>query len=350
VLLAAGSCAGRVPPPTSPTVSSSLSCRQVVPAQDPAPTWISLSGDATRASLSRWCETVGPVLFRSRPLHPRSQPIDRLAIVTWNVHVGGGDVDDLVRRLRLGEFTGGERIDQFVLLLQEAYRRDSTVPEHVPRGFPAPGRITGSPSRRAPEIGHIGHDDGLALLYAPSMRNGEQSGDAEDRGNAIVSTLALLEPLIVELPFERQRRVAAAAIVEGETRTGAPWRLRVMDVHLETALAIMHGGPFAARRRQAEAIVDALAASPASPPISATVVAGDFNTWLGVREPAIHLLRRAFPQTPPTAGAPTWVGPFGLHTTLDHVFIGGRVTSARVQRLPSRFGSDHYPLLAIVSF
>ena len=44
------------------------------------------------------------------------------------------------------------------------------------------------------------------------MRNGSSAGDpAEDRGSAILSTLPLSEPIAVELPGERQRRVVIIA-------------------------------------------------------------------------------------------------------------------------------------------
>jgi len=39
------------------------------------------------------------------------------------------------------------------------------------------------------------------------MRNGEHEGIAEDRGNAIVSTMPLQRPRLIELPLQRQRRV-----------------------------------------------------------------------------------------------------------------------------------------------
>jgi endonuclease/exonuclease/phosphatase (EEP) superfamily protein YafD len=121
--------------------------------------------------------------------------------------------------------------------------------------------------------------------------------------------------------------------------------LSLADVHLDTALALDHGGPFSARRRQAEALVDALTATLAiEGPI---VVAGDFNTWLGDREPAIAVVRRAFPDAAALHDGPTWTGPIGLHATLDHVFARG-VHSIQVRRLPDRFGSDHYPLMAVV--
>ena len=80
------------------------------------------------------------------------------------------------------------------------------------------------------------------------------------------------------------------------------------------------------------------------------MIAGDFNTWTGDREPAVKLLRTEFPDTPWNDDAPTWTGPLGLHATLDHIFVRGACRRSRVTRLPSRFGSDHYPLLTVVRF
>lgn len=80
------------------------------------------------------------------------------------------------------------------------------------------------------------------------------------------------------------------------------------------------------------------------------VIAGDLNTWRGVREPAVRILRGVFPDTPPADRAATWRGPLGMHATLDHMFVRGAVSTSRVTRLPSRFGSDHFPLLTIVCF
>ena len=330
--------------PGSPDLSA-LTCHEAVP-RGAVLRWVTPPDDRHRAQLARWCETVGPVLLQPNPAVVNARAVDRLAVVTWNLHVGGGDLDGLIARLRRGEFTGGEPVDQFVLLLQETYRRDVAVPARIPRGYPVPSRISARPSERGPDIQRFSRENGLAVMYVPSMRNGIDAIDSEDRGNAIVSTLALSDAVAVELPLEHQRRVAAVATVEGHTRSGAPWRLRVANVHLDTALALGHGGPFAARRRQAEVLVDALTGYPAIP----TVLAGDFNTWRGDGEPALAVLRRAFPDTPQMSKGPTWVGPLGIHARLDHVFARGPLTSTRVERLGSRFGSDHYPLLAIVSF
>jgi endonuclease/exonuclease/phosphatase family metal-dependent hydrolase len=319
------------------------------PASPPV-AWFSPPGQDEQQQLSRWCETVGAVIFRSQPATTISGPIDRLAIVSWNVHEANGDVDTLVAQLRRGDFTGGEPIDQFVLLLQEAVRHDRTVPARVPSGYPVPRAIAG----RSGDAGVSRFAAaGFAVLYAPSMRNGNGSGvgEAEDRGNAIVSTLPLGEPRLIELPLEHQRRVAIAASTRGRTHSGGEWRLDLVDVHLDTALAWLHRGPFAARRRQAAALMAALDGparrGDAGGPM---ILGGDLNTWMGDEEPAVRLLREAFPGTPAAGPVATWRGPLGVHATLDHLFARGAIVASPVVRLPSRFGSDHFPLLTTVRF
>jgi endonuclease/exonuclease/phosphatase (EEP) superfamily protein YafD len=174
---------------------------------------------------------------------------------------------------------------------------------------------------------------------------------AEDRGNAIVSTLALNAPTLIELPLERQRRVAIVSGVEGQSRSGRRWHLGLVDVHLDTALALFRGGPFEARRRQSAALVAALRSlADLNSADGAAVVAGDFNAWRGSAEPAVELLREEFNDPIDSPDAPTWTGPLGLHARLDQVFLRGLMKRSRVARLPSRFGSDHYPLLTVVEF
>jgi endonuclease/exonuclease/phosphatase family metal-dependent hydrolase len=347
VAAAAAGCAG-LPPAPDPSRLASLPCRQVVPLAAPIAWWSAASG-RDRDDLARWCDTVGPVLFEPARESREASPTDTLVVVSWNVHVGSGDVDALIRSLRAGEFTAGKPVGDFVLLLQEAYRRDDAIPVRLQSQYAVPSRIAARRGR-GPDVSHLWRDDDLALLYVPSMRNGVADLDREDRGNAIASTFALRQPAVLELPLEHQRRVVAVAVVHGRTMSGEPWTVRVADVHLDTALALMRGGPSAARRRQAEALVTALAATAPNADHLTTIVAGDFNTIFGSREPAIAYLRRAFPDGPAPPDVRTFSGPFGFGATLDHVFVGGRVKSVEVRRLPSRFGSDHYPLLATISF
>jgi endonuclease/exonuclease/phosphatase family metal-dependent hydrolase len=332
-----------------------LPCRQVIPDAERSVSWISPAADRDRIKLEDWCSVVGPVLYEPDPA-PASggevRPVDRLAIVSWNTHVGGGDLDSLVRRVRAGEFTAGEPFHHVVLLLQEMYRSGEEVPAKPTLRTAIPGRIAiGSHESHDRDIRRVASTRGLAVLYAPSMRNGLVPDDPEDRGNAILSTMPLSDPAVIELPFERQRRVAAVATIGGTTSAGGSWRLRLANVHLDTALALTRGGPLRARRRQVEALIRELsdAESGAADTRDGLLVAGDFNAWLGEREPAIDALRRAFPDAPPVRG-PTWIGPFGLRATLDYVFARGELRGIHVQRLPHRFGSDHFPLLTVVDF
>ena len=345
--LAAGlSACARLQSASDSTSPANLSCRQASPPATVI-TWWSAATDHDRDDLAEWCQTVGPVVFHSPQQTRALRDHDTLAVVSWNLHVGAGDVDALIRALRAGDFTAGKPANDFVLLLQEAYRRDDAIPAGV--HFAVPSRIAARRGR-GPDVSHLWRDDALSLLYAPSMRNGLTDVDREDRGNAIASTLPLEQPTLLELPLQHQRRVVATAVVEGRTSAGVPWAVRVADVHLDTALAVLHGGPFAARRRQAESLVAGLAATAPDAHRATTIVAGDFNTVMGASESAVGYLRSVFPDGPAPLGVPTFSGPLGFHATLDHVFVGGRVKSVDVKRLPGRFGSDHYPLLTVIGF
>ncbi len=335
--------------------SPPLSCRAVVPNSAPSIRWIAPAPDAA-ATLARWCSSVGPAIFDARaPASSANPTADRLVLLSWNVHVGAGDVDRVVERLRRGEFTSGAPIRDYVLLLQEAYRSGDDVPAVVPNGFRPPARIAPSLTGRVREdVGGLAARHASAeLFYVPSMRNGGIVRPVEDRGNAMLSTLPLADPTAIELPLERQRRVAIAASVHGRTHDGRAWTLRLVDVHLDTAIAPWRGGPFAARRRQAEALVGALADE------TPTLVAGDFNTWGGAHESALDVLQRAFPlsdRRPSTDGVrspadtrPTFFGPLGFRAALDHAFARG-VRTLEVRRLDDRYGSDHFPLMIQVGF
>jgi endonuclease/exonuclease/phosphatase family metal-dependent hydrolase len=327
-------------------------CRDVVALDNGWPgsvTWIRPTDAHNRTRLDEWCATVGPVVFEPRPRQPVTHPIDRVAVVSWNTHVGSGDIDALIDDVRRGDFTDGEPFDAVVLLLQEMYRQGGDVPDMAGGDTTSvPSRIAGKfHSAHAHDVRRIASEQGLATLYVPSMRNGALPEDPEDRGNAILSTLPLANAAAIELPIEHQRRVVAAAEIDGETTAGSSWHLRVASVHLDTALAIFHGGPSAARERQASALVSTLAQSPFGGPI---LLAGDFNAFLGDREPAIGRLRAAFPEVPRVDTGSTWSGPLGVHAKLDYVFAKDVAGAIRVQRLTGRFGSDHYPLLSVIRF
>jgi endonuclease/exonuclease/phosphatase family metal-dependent hydrolase len=343
-LIVASSCAHRPPMIRQPIASS---CHHVVPDPSQVVTWI--GPDATRdlGLLDQWCRTVGPLLVQAPTPAPDAPIVDQLTILSWNVHVGGGDLEEIIARLRRGEFTGGRAVPHFILLLQEVHREGDDVPLQVAAGSPVPRAIVEvPPSGARRDIGAVAGRESLHLFYAPAMRNG-RVGAPEDRGIAILATLPLSNLQVIELPFERQRRVALSATVGGRDSSGVQWQLRVADVHVDTALALARGGPFAARKRQVEALIEALESSNPDLPI---VVGGDFNTWLGPKEPALEAMRRAFPDTPPQADTTTWRGPLGTGAALDYVFARGAFQSVATRRLAERFGSDHYPLLTVVDF
>jgi endonuclease/exonuclease/phosphatase family metal-dependent hydrolase len=319
--------------------------------------------ESHRSLLDRWCAAVGPAVYlpqrsaASDVARITSVPedsaraalpvADSVLVVAWNNHVGGGALEQLVDDVRAGRLTGGDSVHHFVLLLQEVYRRSAEVPE-VSAGMLYASSIdeqpTGGP--RTDIAVWAEEHPGLAVLYAPSMRNGPQAGmgEREDRGSAIVTSLPLTEPAAYELPVVRQRRVVPAGVVSGRTSQGEPWHMHVASVHLENRPEGAYN-PERARLEQIDWLLDAL------PDSSIAVLGGDMNTWLrGPEEVAIWRAREDYPDTPPIPAGPTYVQVGGvLRMYLDYLFFrleDGRATDYR--RLPSSYGSDHFPLLAWV--
>jgi endonuclease/exonuclease/phosphatase family metal-dependent hydrolase len=314
-LLAAG-CAVAQPDLVSLPVSTGASCRTVESVDPAEVTWLAPDVPRDRRRLDDWCRTVGPLVMQ--PAHDAhlasARPVEEseasdLLLITWNTHLGRGDLEGLVQQIRRGQGTPAG----LVLLLQEVYRG---------------------------EVLDAARILGLHAVFAPAFRKND---DPDDRGNAILSTSAIGNLTVVELPFEKQRRVALAAAIWTIGADGVPWRLHVVNLHFTTGVALTRGGPAAARRRQARGVMQAVRSL--APPI---VVAGDLNTWWGDDEPAVAELRRAFPDAEPVNVRETWRGPLGLVSKLDYLFA--RLPSGRlaVERVPDRFGSDHYPLLTIV--
>jgi endonuclease/exonuclease/phosphatase family metal-dependent hydrolase len=298
--------------------------------------------------MAKSCAAVGPGVYRAPTGNVRPGiAVDRLAILSWNVHVGGGDVVGVVEALRRGTLTGGVPVRHFIVLLQEAFRIGAAVPNALADEVAVPRRIeVYPPSGRRQDVVQDARALGLHVFYLPSMRNGAHQGaTAEDRGNAILSTLPLSNLTGIELPFERQRRVAAAATVAGVDTDGNPWQLRLVSAHLNATASIKRLWVFSAgvRERQARH----LAASLAGDDIP-TVIGSDLNSWAGgISEPAFAELRTRFPQTPVPGGQPTFRG----GRVLDHVFL--RVPPPWVGQLAtvgSFFGSDHRPLIGWIQF
>ncbi len=297
---------------------------------EPVGWWRLPEGDE-RVRSDRWCAAVGPpAILRGTDGAP---PETRFVAVSWNVHVGGGDVRALVNDLRTGRLTTQpER--SFVLLLQEAFRAGPEVPRRVPRDARVARAIRpGGPDRI--DIKATARALGLSLFYVPSMRNGRPAESDEDRGNAILSTWPLEEYTAIELPLENQRRVAVAASIRG----GGAWTLRLVSTHFTNTVG-HHLWVFSepARLRQARALAGALDDRP-------TLLGGDLNTWFGYHDAAYKELARRFDARPPEDRRATF-SVMRLDHVLDRLPQGWHAT---VRRASSKYGSDHYPLIAEIT-
>jgi endonuclease/exonuclease/phosphatase family metal-dependent hydrolase len=171
------------------------------------------------------------------------------------------------------------------------------------------------------------------------MRNGNHIGEhAEDRGNAILSSLPLEDVQAVELPFVVQRRVALIATVTDATKQPL---LRVAVTHFDTRAPLLRGWIFggpAARNTQAKGFVSAL--EKFSTDALPLIIGGDLNTYLGSKG-VIDTLSQVAPRTE-CGKQPTHTSGF----LLDHIFAEVPSTwPAQCVRATSTFGSDHYPLL-----
>ena len=314
--------------------------------------WKTLLNQEEQAELAGWCKGIGsPVLMQAPSDSLTDEPLDSLSIVSWNLHVGGGEVSQFIDDLREGRLSG-KPVNHFVLLFQEVFRTDSSIPATAP-----PDARSGAYIRKKPPSGErldiieIARRHQLNLFYVPSIRNGRQrrSTSPEDRGNAILSTLPLSSLLAIELPYERQRRVAISTTVSGKTSGGTPWELQFVNVHLDNRsrwhrVFDSFGN---ARRRQTTALMEAVLAN------TPTVLGGDFNTWFREdKEPAIEFLQQFFDEPEHALPHGTIAPGFGLpERTIDYLFFRLPESWERgYVRLESRYGSDHYPLLGRVHF
>ncbi len=329
-----------------PAVPPPPVCRTLPAGAPLAVAWYQPEAAANAATLDTWCATTGPLVVALRPDHLVAadavpEPIDELVVVSWNVHVGGADLPAMIASLRTGALTGGRPVTRFVLLLQETYRAGPEVPRSGPPGMGYPRAVR--PARASPPLDIVGQARlaGLSLFYVPSMRNGPPAQTDEDRGNAILSTEPLADLTAIELPFERQRRVAVSSTIQIRGAVGEAWPLRLASVHLENTasarrLRVLAPEP---RRRQAAGLLAVL------PPTLPLLVGGDLNTWFGYLERTYKTMAAAVPDIGTTDRRPT----FARFLRLDHVFA--RLPdgwTAMAIRLAENFGSDHHPILARV--
>ncbi len=295
---------------------------------EPGILWFTPPAITDAGLLARWRRSVGPPVVQIATA-PDVAAMNDITVVSWNTAVGEADVVKFVQTLPRGPL---------VLLLQEVYRGGSEVPSRLPSPFAFAGHLGGAaagPNCR--EIEDVAAQLGLNVYYVPSMRNGGLTSH-EDRGNAILSNLPLTNLRAIELPFERQRRVAITATIEGRTTSGDPWHVRLVSAHLDNMSTIKRAwiGAEYGRARQARELAALLQDS------EPTILAGDFNTWFGFSDAAYLETARAFPQTTVVDRRATFHGLLRL----DHVFFRLQPGwHAEFRRAESRFGSDHYPLV-----
>jgi endonuclease/exonuclease/phosphatase family metal-dependent hydrolase len=346
LLLLATGCARAPGYPNGPVPTPTCRVTDSVPRGGERVQWVIAADDATE--LDAWCAAVGPAVVVNgvTALVAPQESVDSLLVVSWNIHVGGGDLRLFTEQLRSGMLTDGVPVRHFVLLVQEAYRRDADMPDPGDAGRGAPRIAPFPPASERRPLDELARELGLSLVYVPSMRNGPvaEDGSGEDRGNAILSTLPLYDPVALELPVVRQRRVAVAAMVGGITSSGSAWQLQVATAHLEN-----RGGRdvvgISGRAEQAAWLLQAL------PPSELAVLGGDLNTWVqGTHEPATRVLRRHYLATPTALPrGPTHVSHLVVRAHLDYLFArlpGGRMNE--YDRAASAYGSDHFAVLAWV--
>jgi endonuclease/exonuclease/phosphatase family metal-dependent hydrolase len=299
--------------------------------------WVRAAPPGEWESLDRWCAAVGPPVRIDAPRAPEvfTGPI---AIASWNDHVGGGDIDAFLSDLRAGRLTGGRAISVFVVLMQEAYRGGPEVPERADRALRwASAELPPGPRGPRDDAVTAARRLGLDAIYVPSMRNGAPGATAEDRGNAILSTAPLTDVTAVELPLERQRRVAIEATVTLRDTDGATFPVRIVDTHF-TNMVMHHLWLLseAGRSRQARALEQTI------PDNGALVIGGDFNAWFGFHDSAYRALSPGVRPADVEDRRPTF-GPLRLDHLLFRLPEGWH---SAVRRAASRYGSDHYPLVA----
>jgi endonuclease/exonuclease/phosphatase family metal-dependent hydrolase len=300
----------------------------------PSIAWFGPASASERAILGRWRVTVGPpIVSTAAPIDPIAH--DAITVVSWNTAVGEGDIVRFVRALPKSSAP-------LVLLLQEVYRDGPEVPPQPDGAFAFTRQLGHRRVASNREIDEAARALNLTVYYVPSMRNGNLSS-TQDRGNAILSSLPLDDLRAIELPFERQRRVAVAATVHGRTSDGSSWRIRLVSTHLDNLGGIRRAwiGSEYGRARQARSLTALLRDQ------EPTLLAGDFNTWFGFSDQAYLETVRAFPDTRVDDKRATFRGLLRL----DHMFVrlapGWRM---EFHRASSRFGSDHYPLVGTLRF
>lgn len=288
-----------------------------------------------RAPLDLWCHSVGRPLVEVAP--HGSDTIAGMRILSWNVNVGAGRLEELLPHLLDDATRDGLGL---TILLQETFRAGDAVPGSFPAALRVPKAIR--PRRPAMDVHDIAAHFGLSMAYVPSMRNGSATEltQREDRGNAILSTEPLADVRAIELPFGKQRRVAVTALIL--PRFGDARPMRVVSTHFDT-----NGD----RALQAAALSTRLTSFTDAP----LFVGGDLNSRSGLDDDAVLALSSHIPMASCGTGRTNrWplrldvLFPIGR---LDYMFASmdeGEMESC--QTLPEAYDSDHLPLLMTLRY
>jgi endonuclease/exonuclease/phosphatase family metal-dependent hydrolase len=315
------------------------------PVTDSAEFGLTRHEDDDRHRLEEWRCNVGAAVALDLTSPPSDRSLPRsLIVLSWNLWIGRGRLSAVVTRIRNGDYVtlGADPSLPLVIMVQEAYRSDASVPA-LQEG--RVGRVLVAGLREQEDIVETARALGLNLRYAPSMRNGPTSSD---RGNAVLATLPLRDAHAIELPLVLQRRVAVTASVSlGNTR------LRLISAHLDPRGPPGHRWLGATgREQQARHLLGKVQDDTA-------VLGADLNLGRGRYEAAWRLLKGAGFTfgVPPTI--PAWRHTFHAlpRLVLDYILVrnrSGGVVAAGVHRLDEHpedrgarvFGSDHHPLLA----
>jgi endonuclease/exonuclease/phosphatase family metal-dependent hydrolase len=292
-------------------------------------TWVRWTDN--QQPLDLWCHSVGrPVL---EPRLTATGDIAGMRILSWNVHVGAGRLEDLLPQL-LDE---ASRVGMgLTILLQETFRTGEAVPESYPATFKVPRAIR--PRRPAMDVRDIANRFGLSVAYVPSMRNGPAASltEREDRGNAILSTEPLIDVRAIELPFGKQRRVAVTALIPARDGNQA---IRVVSTHFDT-----NGD----RAAQAAALSERLMSFTDAP----LFVGGDLNSRHGMEDDAVVAIASRVPLASCGTGRTNrWplrldvLFPIGR---LDFMFASTDV--GECETLSDAYDSDHLPVLMTLRY
>jgi hypothetical protein len=311
----------------------------------------SLVDELVHPELALWRANVGaPVALELADALPALPPV--IDILSWNLAIGSARLGEVIEQwqdggldTRLGATYARDARPPLIVLAQEAYRTDETVPGTCS------GSHRGKPLHPTdPEdITAVARCFGMSLRYAPSMRNGAHQSD---RGNAILATAALGEAHAFSLPYVHQRRVVVTVQLQNVPD------LWFTSAHLDMR-GQLNGRWFGAygRGRSAQAASLCHRLTDLGEDCD-HVVGADLNTPFGGRDPAVRALRVCGFSDAQRVGRWRHTLHWPVPLAPDHVLFRSprdrfRVTVARVDADAADggrrvFGSDHHPLFARV--